>query len=883
MQIWNGTNLHLKKREPSTFKKWLMEKLTTVEKKTALGHAFVEWPLSHQNYLHDKQHMHTDSLNRDAFGTTLSTTPVLIWMHCVPMRFTTCSCICCVCTEIVTKWRNVVPVMLTCCTTMSIWFMPGSKLNRINFTIRATYQRETDVQTYHWCQSSSETRNLPKLLHTSALRTLSQRTNMKITNSVLWKKNNNRHVRFIENKSNVDTIVTTNSGCFGSAERVSSCGKRSRPCCTWEQWKNARVIMFLISNVLTQRGKYHYTEKCKWTNGKKKTLTSNVARMNEQSWLWFWSCTVASACVYPCIWFGLFLSWSIIDNIRLEETIVQPINAIPSDSAIMTKRTMPCARKCISLLVRCMNVFDSRIRIRAIVYGTVNFPQKRRTWLWTKHMSVAISCTSRNTHSETRNQEWCRRRFQEHGLAMVTCVPEICELHVFSNSTRIVLVRKKLASRLSARHLFLLSSCLIWLVWFVELVPSTPGFPRSWLVTVLRSSWPSYAHEDTKIPARTYPTLSNFSEPSRIFRLGKCSWTCVHVARRLPSNVQQRFASATTICACANVSNVQDHVSVPHTAMLKMLMLLFHWFLCQKRKNWKKNSNFKHQQKRPSKLWERNNNSQTCRWNVERHDFIKTLLEKTDLNSRQRQCSKKRAWMKINSMTRTFLTHRNTGNTCRCCGIRWEYYIERIPLFLIISYTTWYRRTTKNAMWVHSTLPWQKIQHQNQQHSCLHRSCWAEPRTFHLNQSKPMTSWRRDPLVPSAPLMPANGSIILGKSNSWPQSTLPPQSVCFHTSQTTWPQTPFMIPRHACNHTNQTTCSRMHRPFPSSAQQYATAKISGTFIRGHNASHKRGFQKLAPSGTHTNNANLNTKTAVIDNHPPHVPFHLPTPVADWPL
>ena len=38
--------------------------------------------------------------------------------------------------------------------------------------------------------------------------------------------------------------------------------------------------MFLISNELTQRGKYHYTEKMQMDKWQKKTLRSNVARMN---------------------------------------------------------------------------------------------------------------------------------------------------------------------------------------------------------------------------------------------------------------------------------------------------------------------------------------------------------------------------------------------------------------------------------------------------------------------------------------------------------------------------------------------------------------------------------------------------------------------------
>ena len=104
------------------------------KKKTALGHAFVEWPLSQQNYLHDKQHMHTDYLIHDTFWTTLSTTPVLIWMHGVPMRFTRCSCIWCFGTETrCKKRRNVVAVMLTCCKTMSCTAHAGFKTQSHRF------------------------------------------------------------------------------------------------------------------------------------------------------------------------------------------------------------------------------------------------------------------------------------------------------------------------------------------------------------------------------------------------------------------------------------------------------------------------------------------------------------------------------------------------------------------------------------------------------------------------------------------------------------------------------------------------------------------------------------------------------------------------------
>ena len=93
--------------------------------KNALGHAFVEWPLSHQKSLHDEQHMHTDYLIRDAFWTTLSTTPVLIWMHGVPMRFTIWSCIWCFCTE---TWCNKMMQRRACYVDAQTFYWLVSKL-----------------------------------------------------------------------------------------------------------------------------------------------------------------------------------------------------------------------------------------------------------------------------------------------------------------------------------------------------------------------------------------------------------------------------------------------------------------------------------------------------------------------------------------------------------------------------------------------------------------------------------------------------------------------------------------------------------------------------------------------------------------------------------
>ena len=125
--------------------------------------------------------------------------------------------------------------------------------------------------------------------------------------------------------------------------------------------------MFLISNVLTQRAKYHYTEECRWTNGKKKNAQiqrCSYERLgNAQSWSSLWSCTVASTSVYPCTWFGWL---PVLINYRWNPSRRNHRPPQQCDPVRLPYETLPrisCACKCISLLVRCMDVFGFRIRI----------------------------------------------------------------------------------------------------------------------------------------------------------------------------------------------------------------------------------------------------------------------------------------------------------------------------------------------------------------------------------------------------------------------------------------------------------------------------------------------------------------------------------------
>ena len=122
------------KWEPFTFKTWLKEKLTTIEKKTALEHAL--W--------------NDHCLNRIIFTTNNTCTPT-IWSTIRSEQRSQQRPYCSGCTAFpwdsqyfhasdvsarklgVTKWRNVVPVMLTCCKTMSCTAHAGFKTQSHRF------------------------------------------------------------------------------------------------------------------------------------------------------------------------------------------------------------------------------------------------------------------------------------------------------------------------------------------------------------------------------------------------------------------------------------------------------------------------------------------------------------------------------------------------------------------------------------------------------------------------------------------------------------------------------------------------------------------------------------------------------------------------------
>ena len=84
---------------------------------------------------------------------------------------------------------------------------------------------------------------------------------------------------------------------------------------------------------------------------------------NAQSWSSLWSCTVASTNVYPCTWFGWL---PVLINYRWNPSRRNHRPPQQCDPVRLPYETLPrmsCACKCISLLVRCMDVFGFRIRI----------------------------------------------------------------------------------------------------------------------------------------------------------------------------------------------------------------------------------------------------------------------------------------------------------------------------------------------------------------------------------------------------------------------------------------------------------------------------------------------------------------------------------------
>ena len=152
---------------------------------------------------------------------------------------------------------------------------------------------------------------------------------------------------------------------FGSNERGTSCGKRPRPCCTWDNeeilvwscfsspmcWLNALNII-TWKNADGQMEKNAQIQRCSYER-----------LGNAQSWSWLWSCTVASTSVYPCTWFGLlpvFINYRWNPSRRNHRP---PHQCDPVRLPYETLPRMSCACKCISLLVRCMNVSGFRIRI----------------------------------------------------------------------------------------------------------------------------------------------------------------------------------------------------------------------------------------------------------------------------------------------------------------------------------------------------------------------------------------------------------------------------------------------------------------------------------------------------------------------------------------